>query len=124
MNSEDLKLRVRNFGIRVLKMSEHLPKKDSANIISQQIIRSASSAGANYRAACRSKSPRDFINKMKIVEEELDETEFWLLMIDEMAYVPPEKLKELKQEAHELLSIVVKSVITAKNNQKLKKAES
>ena len=76
MTSEELKERLRRFGIRVLKMSDHLPKNYSSLVISRQITRSASSTGANYRAACRSKSSRDFINKLKMVEEELDETLF------------------------------------------------
>jgi four helix bundle protein len=64
MTTEELKERIRKFGVRVLKMSDYLPTSHSAMIISKQITRSASSAGANYRAACRSKSSRDFINKL------------------------------------------------------------
>jgi four helix bundle protein len=120
MTTEELKERIRRFGIRILKMSDHLPKSYSALVISRQITRSASSAGANYRAACRSKSTRDFINKLKIVEEELDETEYWLGMIGEMKFLPLERLKELKKEVNELLSITVKSLKTAKTNQSLK----
>jgi four helix bundle protein len=119
MTTEELKERIRRFGIRVLKMSDHLPKCYSALVISRQITRSASSAGANYRAACRSKSSRDFINKLKIVEEELDETEYWLGMIGEMEFLSFERLKELQKEANELLSIIVKSLKTAKTNQRL-----
>jgi four helix bundle protein len=99
-----------------MKMSDHLPRRYSAMTISRQIIRSATSAGANYRAACRSKSARDFINKMKIVEEELDETEFWLGLIGEMEFLSTAKLADLKKEANELLSIIVKGILTAKNN--------
>ena len=116
MTTEKLKGRIRQFGIRVMKMSDHMPKRYSALVISKQIIRSATSAGANYRAACRSKSARDFINKMKIVEEELDETEYWLGLIEEMEFLPPAKLTELRKEANELLSIIVKGIMTAKTN--------
>lgn len=116
MTTEELKERIRRFGIRVLKMSDHLPKSYSASVISRQITRSASSAGAYYRAACRSKSSRDFINKMKIVEEELDETEYWLGMIGDMEFLPNNRLTDLKKEVHELLSIIVKSLKTAKTN--------
>jgi len=120
MTSEELKERLRRFGIRVLKMSDHLPKSYSSLVISRQITRSASSTGANYRAACRSKSSRDFINKLKMVEEELDETEYWLSLIEEMEFLSAERLKELKKEANELLSIIVKSLKTAKSNERLR----
>jgi four helix bundle protein len=124
MTTDELKTRIRKFGIRVLKMTDHLPKCSSAMIISKQIARSASSSGANYRAACRSKSPRDFINKLKIVEEELDETDYWLVMIEEMEFISQDQLKELKKEANELLSIIVKSLLTAKTNQRLNSKRS
>jgi len=119
MTTEELKERIKRFGIRVLKMSDNLPKCYSALVISRQIARSASSAGANYRAACRSKSSKDFINKLKVVEEELDETEYWLGIIGEMEFLSIERLMELKKEANELLSIIVKSLKTAKTNQRL-----
>jgi four helix bundle protein len=119
MTTEELKERIRKFGIRIFKMSDHLPTCYSALVISRQITRSASSAGANYRAACRSKSSRDFINKLKVVEEELDETDYWLRMIENMEFLSIDRLRELKQEVHELLSIIVKSLKTAKTNQRL-----
>jgi len=119
MTTEELKERIRRFGIRILKTSDHLPTCYSSLVISRQITRSASSAGANYRAACRSKSSRDFINKLKIVEEELDETDYWLRMIEDMEFLPVERLKELKIEVNELLCIIVKSLKTAKTNQRL-----
>jgi four helix bundle protein len=119
MTTEELKTRIRRFGIQVLKISDHLPKCQSALVISRQIIRSTSSAGANYRAACRSKSSRDFINKLKIVEEELDETEYWLVLTEEMGFLSPDQLEDLKKEVNELISIIVKSLVTAKKNQLL-----
>jgi four helix bundle protein len=118
MTSDELKLRIRKFSIRVLKMCDHLPEKYSSLTISRQITRSSSSAAANYRAACRAKSPRDFINKLKIVEEELDETDHWLVTIEEMSYLSRNQLKELRKEANELLSIIVKSLKTTKSNQR------
>ena len=119
MTTEELKERIRKFGVRVLKMSDHLPENQSAMVIAKQIIRSASSAGANYRAACRSKSTRDFINKLKIVEEELDETEYWLILINEMEFIAADRLNDLKREVNELLAIIVQSLKTAKTNQRL-----
>jgi four helix bundle protein len=119
MTSDVLKERIRKLGIRILIMSDHLPKQNSGLIISRQIGRSASSAGANYRSACRSKSSKDFINKLKMVEEELDETEHWLIMIEEMGFVSSDRLFDLKIETNELLSIIVKSLKTAKANMQL-----
>ena len=75
---EHLKFRTKLIGINVIKLVDELPNKISSKAITHQIIRSATSIGANYRAACRAKSTADFINKLKIVEEEADETIYWL----------------------------------------------
>jgi four helix bundle protein len=91
----------------------------SAQVISHQILRSGTSPGANYSAACRSKSRRDFINKLKIVEEELDETNYWLELIVEAKLFPEEKISGLKTECNELISIIVKSLMTSKANLKV-----
>jgi four helix bundle protein len=78
------------------------------------------SVGANYRAACRSKSRKDFVNKLKIVEEELDETNYWLEQIGKCRYLPAEKVSPLIIEGNELLAIIVKSIKTAKENEERK----
>jgi four helix bundle protein len=116
MTKEDLIKRTMNFAVRIIKMTDHLPKNDMGEVISGQILRSASSVGANYRAACRSKSKKDFINKLKIVEEEMDETLYWISLIEECELIKPEKLSQLKAEANELLAIFVTSLKTAKEN--------
>jgi four helix bundle protein len=116
MTANELKKRMKDFGISTLKLVDQMPKSYSSLVISRQITRSASSCGANYRAACRSKSTKDFINKLKVVEEELDETDYWLEVIQEMKFLAPEQLRELKKEGTELLSIIVKSLVTAKAN--------
>jgi four helix bundle protein len=116
MKGENIKDRTMRFAIRVLNMASAIPKDYSTQILSHQILRSATSAGANYRAACRSKSRRDFVNKLKIVEEELDETMYWLELIDESKIFPTEKISPLISENNELLSIIVKSIQTAKEN--------
>ncbi|MBK8363292.1 MAG: four helix bundle protein [Bacteroidetes bacterium] len=83
MNKDDLKDRTKKFSIAILHLIELIPRIKSGNTISNQIIRSGTSIGANYRAACRAKSDKDFLNKIIIVEEEADETLFWLeLLID------------------------------------------
>jgi four helix bundle protein len=119
MNSSEMIIRIRKFGIRIIVMADQLSKSYSAQVISHQVLRSGTSAGANYSAACRSKSKKDFINKLKIVEEELDETKYWLDLIVEAKLFPEEKISGLKTECNELISIIVKSLITAKANLKV-----
>jgi four helix bundle protein len=85
-------------------------------VISNQIIRSATSVASNYRAACRAKSPKDFISKMGIVEEECDETIFWMEIIEELQMLTEiEELLSIKKEANEILSITVASIKTVRN---------
>jgi len=110
--------RTKNFTVRIIKMAVHLPETEPSRVIRDQILRSGTSIASNYRAACRSKSQRDFINKLKIVEEEADETLFWLDLIEECELIKPEKLKNLKDENEELLSIIVASLKTAKETLK------
>jgi len=118
MENEDLKPRTQRFAIRIINLATQLTQTNAGYIISGQIMRSATSVGANYRAARRAKSSRDFINKLKIVEEETDETIYWLEVIEETKLVEPEKMKALKTEANELLSIFVTSIKTAKKRTK------
>ncbi|MCW3086095.1 MAG: CHP02436-containing protein [Bacteroidetes bacterium] len=84
-------------------------------VIKHQLIKSATSTAANYRAACRGKSKADFIAKLGIVNEEADETVFWLEVIEDLDY-KAEQLTQLKQESEEILKIVAKSIATARNN--------
>ncbi|MEP7169414.1 MAG: four helix bundle protein [Bacteroidota bacterium] len=116
MNSDELKKRTKSFAIRVYKMAEKLPKSIGSKVITYQIIKSSSSVAANYRAACRAKSKPDFINKLKIVEEESDETLFWLEFIAELELIKPNLLTHLLKEADELVSIFTASINTTKDN--------
>jgi len=84
-------------------------------VISNQIIRSSTSVGANYRAVCRAKSNADFINKLRIVEEEADETLFWFEILEETQIIKSDELQSLKRETNEILSIVVSSIKTTLN---------
>lgn len=93
---------------------DELPNKPSGWAIAKQIVRSATSIGANYRAACRAKSNADFINKLKIVEEETDETIYWLEIIEESKMLASAKIHLLKKEVNEILSIVVTTIKTMK----------
>ena len=115
MNSDELKLRFRKFSVRIIKMVDKLPNTISGRAIGSQIIRSGTSPGANYRAACRAKSDKDFINKLKIVEEEVDETEYWIEVISDSELIKPVLLLDIQKETKELLAIITKSIITKRN---------
>ena len=119
MNQEILKKRFKDFALRIMKLVRALPKTIEGKAVGNQIFRSGTSSVANYRAACRARSKKDFIAKLGIVEEELDETMFWLEMIMESNMMKRQLLTPLFDEANELLSITIKSKVTArKNNQK------
>jgi four helix bundle protein len=112
--------RTKQIALQIIKLTDELPNKPSAWVLSKQIIRSSTSVGANYRAACRAKSTADFINKLKIVEEETDETIFWLELLEESGLLSTEKVTPIKQETDEILSIIVASINTTRKNQKSK----
>src|SRR5437870_571678 len=115
-NESDLKKRTKAFALRILKLVDALPKTTAGRALASQIVRSGTSVAANYRAACRAKSTADFIAKMGIVEEEADETLFWLELLEESELVPAAKLPAIKQEANELIAITVASIETARRN--------
>ncbi len=115
-DNEQLKTRMKALGLRILEMADDLPARYSAQSLGHQMIRSGTSFGANYSAACRCKSRKDFINKMKIVEEELDETIYWLGMVCDAGFLKEDSLKPLLSESNELMAIVVRSLQTARNN--------
>ena len=115
-NEPDLKRRTKAFALRILKLVDALPKTTAGRALASQIVRSGTSVAANYRAACPAKSPADFIAKMGIVEEEADETLFWLELLEESELVTAAKLTAIKQEANELIAIAVTSIKTARRN--------
>ena len=115
-NESDLKKRTKAFALRILKLVDALPKTTVGRALASQIVRSGTSIAANYRAACRARSTADFIAKMGIVEEEADETLFWLELLEESKLVPAAKLTAIKQEANELIAITVVSIKTARRN--------
>jgi four helix bundle protein len=101
MTEPDLKKRTKAFPLRVLTLVDALPKTTAGGALASQIVRSGTSVAANYRAACRAKSPADFISKMGTVEEEADETLLWLELHDESGLVSAAKLTAIKEEAHD-----------------------
>ena len=113
---QELKNRTKRFALDIIRMTEFLPKKSVSWILEKQIIRSSTSIGANYRAALRGRSTAEFIAKLGIVEEEADETCYWLELIDEASLIPSEKLLKLHKEADELTAIFTAMVKTAKRN--------
>lgn len=122
MTADDLRKRLKVFALRIIKLTESLPNNVTGKTLGNQIIRSGTSPGANYRAACLGKSDKDFLNKLKMVEEELDETLYWLELIVESGLVKPNLLDDLIQENQELFKIIVGSVTTMKK--KLNSAKS
>ena len=114
---EILKNRTKEFAIDCWNLCEKIPVTREYNAFCNQLIRSSSSVGANYRAACRAKSNADFINKLKIVEEEADESMYFLELLLEVSKKEHKEIKRLYQEANELLSITVASIKTMRNRQ-------
>ncbi|MFW0716961.1 four helix bundle protein [Pedobacter sp. N23S346] len=121
MNSETLKIRTKAYSISIGKLINSLPYNILNKNYSNQLVRCSSSVGANYRAACRAKSTADFLNKLKIVEEELDESMFFLELLEK--FNPDLKVEMLKnwKEGNELLSIIVSSIITIRKNEQNRK---
>lgn len=107
---QDIKERTKKIALRTIRLAENLPESKISNIIANQIMSSATSVGANYRASQRAKSTADFANKLKIVEEELDETLYWIELIEDLQLIKSELLKNIKQECDELIAIMVSSI--------------
>jgi four helix bundle protein len=114
MTREEMKARTKSFANRIVKLCEALPDKWIAKTLGRQLLRSGTSVGANYRAVCRAKSNADFINKLRVVEEECDESLFWMELLVENNLIKPARLDGLMKEANEILSIVVASAKTAR----------
>jgi four helix bundle protein len=114
MNPEDFKARTRTFALRIIRLAESLPNTPTAKVIRNQMLRCGSSVGANYRAACRAKSKLDFVSKMGTVEEEADETIYWMELLIDAEIVKRTRIADLLDEADQILSIVISSIKTAK----------
>jgi four helix bundle protein len=116
MTRDEMKHRTKAYANRIVKLCSALPANWVAQTLGKQLLRSGTSVGANNRAVCRAKSNADFINKLRIVEEECDESLFWMELLVENGLIKPARLKELMQEANELLAIVVASSKTARSS--------
>jgi four helix bundle protein len=113
----DLRKRTKEFAVAVFRLCDSLPDTPSCRVVRRQLTRSASSVGANYRAACHARSKAEFLSKMSIVEEEADETEYWLELLDEVGAVPREQVRRFRDEAHQITSMVIASIKTARRKQ-------
>jgi len=115
---EELRKRTKQFALRILKMFRSLPRSPEAQIIGKQLLRSATSVAANYRAVGRARSKADFVSKMGIVVEEADESVFWIELLIEGGILPQSRMKELHTEAQELLAIFAASLHTVRTGSK------
>lgn len=113
MNEQELKQRTYTFALRIIDLADSLPQSRTGNVIANQVIRSGTSVAANYRALCRAKSRADFVNKTSIVEEEADESSFWLQLLIDRGLLAARRVEPLLTEANELTAIFVASHKTA-----------
>lgn len=114
-HSGPLQDRTQEFAVRVIELVDHLPRKQkSCGVIGNQLLRSATSVGANYRAARRGRSNAEFLSKLGIVEEESDECVYWLELLIRAKIFTPRRLSPLLKEANEIVAMVVASIRTAK----------
>lgn len=116
MDQSELKRRTKASAVKIVRLFESLPQKRTAYVLGRQLLRCGTSVGANYRSACRAKSTADFVAKMGIVEEEIDETMYWLELLIEVGILKAEAVEAILKEANELLAIVVASIKTARKN--------
>jgi four helix bundle protein len=113
--AEELKKRTKQFAIRIVRLYQALPKRDEARVIGKQVLRSGTSVAANYRAVCRARSKAEFVAKMGVVVEEIDETVFWLELLVEAGILAQSRMESLQKEATELLAIFAASQHTARS---------
>lgn len=114
--SQWFKRRTKRFSLGVIELVQRVPSTPVNNVLCKQVIRSSTSIGANYRAACRAKSTADFINKLKMAEEEADETMYWLEIMAESGSIESQAVLPLLQEANNILAIVVSSIKTTRSS--------
>ena len=114
MTPEDFRKRTKTFALRGIRLAKALPNTVTGRVVGKQLLRCVTSVGANYRSACRAKSRADFVAKMRIVEEECDESLYWMELLVESGEVELALLKDLMKEADEIVSLVVASIKTAR----------
>jgi len=115
MDEVTFKSRTKKLAVAIIKKMDSLHNSRTADVLARQVIRSSTSIGANYRAACRAKSIADMINKLKIVEEEADETQYWLEILVESGITSEKELAEIYKETSEIVAMTVASIKTLRN---------
>jgi four helix bundle protein len=115
MTEKEFKERTKQIAARVIRLVESLPSTTSAQILGKQLLRSATSIGANYRAACRGKSAADVIHKLSIVEEEADESLYWLELFVDAELIPEKRLLQLMADINEIVAMRVSSIKTLRS---------
>jgi four helix bundle protein len=118
MNKHELLKRTKSYALRVITAVQALPKDDVSTVLGRQLLRAGTSVGANYRAACRAKSTADFVNKLKIVEEECDESIYWMELLVDSGKIQLRRLELLMNEADQLLAIFVSAIKTTRAGQR------
>jgi four helix bundle protein len=118
MTTDELKHRTKTFAVEIIKFARSLPNDVATYHLSGQLVRCGTAVGANYRASCRAKSRADFVSKMTTVEEEADETLFWLEVLVDSETVPRKAVAALMDESEQLLRIFVASIRTARGGKR------
>jgi four helix bundle protein len=119
VDKEELKSRSKKMALRAIRLAMSLPKSNVSDVLGRQLVRSATSVAANYRSACKIRSKADFISKLGIVEEEVDETQLWLELVVETGLVKATRIQNLLDEVRQLGAIFAASRITARRNRSL-----
>lgn len=115
MDESEFKRRTKDVALRVIRLVDTLPHSRSADVIARQLVRSASSVGANYRAACRGRSNADMISRLSVVEEEADETLYWLDLLVDSKKIDGPRVLPLRNEVHEIVAMTVASIKTLRS---------
>ena len=115
---EDLRKRTKEFALKIIRLCLSLPRHPQVQIVNNQVLRSGTSVGANYREGYRARSEQEFISKLGVCVQELEETGYWLELLEESGMCPKEKLTELKDEVEQLTAIFVSSIKTMKSKQR------
>jgi len=124
MNEREFKERTREFGLRVVRLVTSLPKGRVEDVLGKQLLRSATSVGANYRSACRARSRADMLSKLAIVEEEADESVYWLELLVDANVVTAKKVEALRVEGGEIVAMTVASIKTLRSREKIQNPKS
>ncbi len=112
MDEKAFKDRAKKLALKIIELVEELPNRKAADVIGRQLLRSATSVGANYRSACRGRSTADVLSKLAIVEEEADESVYWMELLVEAHIIPESRVTELMRETNEIVAMTVASIKT------------